>query len=191
MTEREVLSILPQISTLYPRGKMLWKSPVWSPSFRSSPMNKCGDTHSISGSDEASGVHACPHFTTEDTPGKQRRRAMSISLGPATRIPAPLRSARLMPIALPSESDGTDVADSFQEWMLMLCCHPGKGCTLRVTSGRPSCFTAPRSSTSGLEKAAGERGRKRGCLGGYKKKHPPLFLLSSFHSRLPKLGFPH
>lgn len=143
---------------------------------------------SISGSDEASGVHACPHFATEDTPGKQRR-AMSVSLGPAARIPAPLRSACLMPVALPSESDATDVADSFQEWMLMLCFHPGKGCTSRVTSGRPSGFTALRSSTSGLEKAAGDRGRKRSCVEGYKKKHPPLFLLSSFHSRLPSWGF--
>lgn len=116
---------------------------------------------------------------------------MSISLGPAARIPAPLRSACLMLVALPSESDATDKADSFQEWMLTLCCHPGKGCTSRVTSGSPSGFTTLRSSTSGLEKAAGDRRRKRGCLEGYKKKPPPLFLLSSFHSRLPKLGFPH
>ena len=61
----------------------------------------------------------------------------------------------------PSKPDVVGVADSLQESRPMLSPSPGKQTAFRVTSGRPSCFAALRSSISRLERAAGQRGRER------------------------------
>lgn len=50
------------------------------------------------GSVSSGGPKLAPHFITEGTPAKQRRRALSASLGCATRTPAPTESPSSSPL---------------------------------------------------------------------------------------------
>ena len=115
----------------------------------------------------ASGAHACPHITIETCLAEKEgqvhpsRTCCQDHSSPEVYVPDAHHS--------PSKPNVVGMADLIQEPWPMLSSSPGKESAFRVTSGRSSCFTALRSSTSRLERAL-VRGGGRGVIceiGGY------------------------
>ena len=109
----------------------------------------------------ASGAHACPHITIETCLAEKEgqvhpsRTCCQDHSSPEVYVPDAHHS--------PSKPNVVGMADLIQEPWPMLSSSPGKESAFRVTSGRSSCFTALRSSTSRLERAL-VRGGGRGVI---------------------------